>query len=106
MAPAAEVMREALSNVKVKDADIPLIANVLAEPITNANEIVNHLVEQVTGSVRWRESVNYMVDNGITDVIELGAGKVLSGIVKRSYKEINTVSVSTPVDIETLAKDL
>lgn len=106
MAPAADVMREALLNVKVKDAEIPLIANVLAEPITNANEIVKHLVEQVTGSVRWRESVSYMVDNGITDVVELGAGKVLSGIVKRSYKEINTVSVSTPADIEALAKDL
>ena len=79
-------MKEALSKVKAEDAQIPLIANVLATPITGAQEIIKHLVEQVTGSVRWRESVAYMVENGVTDVVELGAGKVLSGIVKRSYK--------------------
>ena len=106
MAPAAKVMQEALSAVEVHNAQIPLIANVLATPITDGREIIKHLVEQVTGSVRWRESVTYMVENGITDVVELGAGKVLSGIVKRSYKEINTVSVSTPADIEALAQDL
>lgn len=106
MAPAAKVMKEALANVEVHDAQIPLIANVLAEPITDGKKIIKHLVEQVTGSVRWRETVSYMVDNGVTDVIELGAGKVLSGIVKRSYKEINTVSVSVPADIEALAQDL
>ena len=60
----------------------------------------------MTGSVRWRESVTYMVDQGITDVVELGAGKVLSGIVKRSYKEINALSVGSPADIEALAQDL
>ncbi len=106
MAPAAKVMKEALGKTTAHDAKIPLIANVLATPITNSREIIKHLVEQVTGSVRWRESVSYMVENGVTDVIELGAGKVLSGIVKRSYKEINTVSVSTSADIEALAKDL
>jgi [acyl-carrier-protein] S-malonyltransferase len=88
MAPAAKVMQEALSAVEVHNAQIPLIANVLATPIADGREIIKHLVEQVTGSVRWRESVTYMVENGITDVVELGAGKVLSGIVKRSYKEI------------------
>lgn len=106
MAPAAKVMEEALASVEAHDAKIPLIANVLAQPITEGKEIVKHLVEQVTGSVRWRESVTFMVENGITDVVELGAGKVLSGIVKRSYKEINTVSVSTPAEIEALAQDL
>jgi len=106
MAPAAEVMKEALAKVDVHDANIPLIANVLATPIVAGKEIVQHLIEQVTGSVRWRESVTYMVENGVTDVIELGAGKVLSGIVKRSYKEINTISVGTPAEIETLAQDL
>ena len=106
MAPAALVMQEALGKVSAHDAEIPLIANVLASPITDKNEIIRHLVEQVTGSVRWRESVTYMVDNGVTDVIEIGAGKVLSGIVKRSYKEINTVSIGTPADIEALAQDL
>lgn len=106
MAPAAKVMKEALSKVKTKDAQIPLIANVLATPITDAQEIIKHLVKQVTGSVRWRESVAYMVENGVTDVVELGAGKVLSGIVKRSYKEVNALSVSTPADVEALARDL
>lgn len=106
MEPAAKVMAEALSQVDAQDAKIPLIANVLAAPITAKKEIIQHLVEQVTGSVRWRESVAFMAENGVTDVIELGAGKVLSGIVKRSYKEINAVSVSSPVEIEALAKDL
>ena len=106
MAPAAKVMKEALSAVKACDAQVPLIANVLAQPITKGEEIVKHLVEQVTGSVRWRESVTYMVDQGITDVVELGAGKVLSGIVKRSYKEINALSVGSPDDIGALAQDL
>ncbi len=106
MAPAAKVMKESLLAVKANDAQIPLIANVLATPITDSKEIIQHLIEQVTGSVRWRETVTYMVENGITDVVELGAGKVLSGIVKRSYKEINTLSVSAPADIEALAQDL
>lgn len=106
MAPAAEVMREALGKADVHDANIPLIANVLATPIVKGNEIVQHLIEQITGSVRWRESVTYMFENGVTDVIELGAGKVLSGIVKRSYKEINAVSVGTPAEVEALAQDL
>ena len=106
MAPAAKVMKEALTKVNVCNANIPLIANVLATPITTGKEIVQHLIEQVTGSVRWRESVTYMVENGVTDVVELGAGKVLSGIVKRSYKEINTVSAGTPAEVEALAQDL
>ena len=106
MKPAAQEMKQAFTLVEAKDALIPLIANVLATPITKGSEIVKHLIEQVTGSVRWRESVTYMVENNVTDIVELGAGKVLSGIVKRSYKEINTFSVSTPADIEALAKDL
>ncbi len=106
MQPAAEVMAQALSAVKANPAQIPLIANVLAQPITDEKEIVKHLIEQVTGSVRWRESVNFMADQGVTDVVELGAGKVLSGIVKRSHKEINTVSAGTVAEIEALAKDL
>ena len=106
MAPAAKVMKEALAAVDAHNAQIPLIANVLAKPITDCQEIIQHLVEQVTGSVRWRESVAYMAENGVTDVIELGAGKVLSGIVKRSYKEINALSVGTVAEIEALAQDL
>lgn len=106
MAPAALVMKEALGKVDVHNAEVPLIANVLAVPVSDGKEIIKHLIEQVTGSVRWRESVAFMAENGVTDVVELGAGKVLSGIVKRSYKEINAVSAGTPADIEALAKDL
>lgn len=106
MQPAAEVMAKALAEVEAHKAEIPLIANVLATAISDEKEIVKHLIEQVTGSVRWRESVNYMADQGVTDVVELGAGKVLSGIIKRSHKEINAVSVAPSPQIEALAKDL
>ena len=106
MQPAAEVMAAALGKVNAHDAEIPLIANVLASAISKKEEIIKHLIEQVTGSVRWRESVAYMKNNGITDVVELGAGKVLSGLVKRCDKEINAVSVGTPAEIEELAKNL
>lgn len=106
MQPAAEVMARALMQVEAHTAQIPLISNVLATAITDPKEIVKRLVEQVTGSVRWRESVIYMKEQGITDVVELGAGKVLSGIVKRSDKEINAISVGLPAEIEDLAKNL
>lgn len=106
MQPAAEAMARAFMQVESKDAKIPLIANVLAAPITNHKEIIKNLIEQVTGTVRWRETVMFMKEQGVTDVIELGAGKVLSGIVKRSDKEINAVSVGSVAEIEELAKNL
>ena len=106
MQPAAEVMARALMQVEAHDAQIPLIANVLAEAITDRKEIVKRLVEQVTGSVRWRESVIYMKEQGVTDVAELGAGKVLTNIIKRSDKEMNAFSVGSAAEIEELAKNL
>ena len=106
MQPAAEVMARALMQVEAHDAQVPLIANVLASAISDHKEIVKHLVEQVTGSVRWRESVIYMKEQGVTDVAELGAGKVLTNIIKRSDKEINAVSVGSVAEIEELAKNL
>ena len=106
MAPAAKVMEEALNAVSAHRAEIPLIANVLASAIEDEKEIIRHLVEQVTGSVRWRESVIFMKENHVTDAIELGAGKVLSNIVKRSDKDINSYAVGTPAEIEELAKNL
>ncbi|MBE6450342.1 MAG: ACP S-malonyltransferase [Alphaproteobacteria bacterium] len=106
MAPASEVMARAFMQVECNDSQIPLIANVLAEPITSNKEIIKNLVAQVTGTVRWRETVMFMQEQGITDMIELGAGKVLSGIAKRSAKEINSVSVGTIAEIEELAKNL
>lgn len=106
MQPAAEVMARALMQVEAHDAQIPLIANVLASAITDHKEIVKCLVEQVTGSVRWRESVIYMKEQGVTDVAELGAGKVLANIIKRSDKEMNAFSVGSAAEIEELAKNL
>ena len=106
MQPAAEVMARALMQVEARDAQIPLIANVLASAITDHKEIVKRLVEQVTGSVRWRESVMYMKEQGVTDVAELGAGKVRANIIKRSDKERNAFSVGSAAEIEELAKNL
>lgn len=106
MQPAAEIMARVLMEVDAHPAEIPLISNVLATPVTNEKEIIKRLVEQVTGSVRWRETMNYLNDQSVTDVYELGAGKVLSGLIRRSFKEIHTASVCTPADIEELAKNL
>lgn len=106
MQPAAETMARVLMEVEARPAEIPLISNVLAEPVNDEKEIIKRLVEQVTGTVRWRETMNYLNDRSVTDVYELGAGKVLSGLFKRSFKEIHAASVCTPADIEELAKNL
>lgn len=87
MQPAAETMARVLMEVEARPAEIPLISNVLAEPVSDEKEIIKRLVEQVTGTVRWRETMNYLNDRSVTDVYELGAGKVLSGLFKRSFKE-------------------
>lgn len=106
MRPAADAMARAFMEVEAHNAEIPLIANVLAEPITEHKEIIKHLIEQVTGTVRWRETMAYLQEQGVTDLVELGAGKVLSGIAKRSHKEMNAFSVGSAEEIEELAKNL
>lgn len=106
MSPAADAMARAFMEVEANDAEIPLVANVLAEPITDHKEIIKHLIEQVTGTVRWRETMAYLQEQDVTDLAELGAGKVLSGIAKRSHKEMNAFSVGSAEDIEELAKNL
>lgn len=106
MRPAAYAMARAFMEVEAHNAEIPLIANVLAEPITEHKEIIKHLIEQVTGTVRWRETMAYLQEQGVTDLVELGAGKVLSGIAKRSHKEMNAFSVGSAEEIEELAKNL
>ena len=106
MAPAADVMARAFMEVEAHDAQIPLIANVLAEPISEHKEIIKHLIEQVTGTVRWRETMNYLQEQNVTDLVELGAGRVLSGIAKRSNKEMNAVSVGSVAEIEELANNI
>lgn len=106
MAPAADVMARKFMEVEAHNAQIPLISNVLAEPITDHKEIIKRLIEQVTGTVRWRETMDFLHQEGITDFVELGAGKVLSGIAKRAYKDMNAISVCSATEIEDLAKNL
>ncbi len=100
MAPAADAMREALAGVKKANPVVPVIANVRAAPVTDAEEIAALLVEQVTGQVRWRETVEWFAANGVTTLYELGAGKVLTGLARRIDKTINGVSVNGPADID------
>ncbi|MCK8462587.1 ACP S-malonyltransferase [Aliiroseovarius sp. S1339] len=99
MQPAAEVMAEALALVDMKTPTVPLVANVRASAISDPNEIRSLLVEQVTGSVRWRESVAWMADKGVTEIWEIGAGKALSGMVRRIAKDVGTRAVGTPEDV-------
>ncbi|NIY72652.1 ACP S-malonyltransferase [Marivivens donghaensis] len=99
MKPAADVMAEALDDVDINEPVVPVIANVRAAPVSDPQLIRNLLVEQVTGSVRWRESVQWMADNGVTEAWEIGAGKALSGMIKRISKDITTRAVGTPEDV-------
>jgi [acyl-carrier-protein] S-malonyltransferase len=99
MQPAADVMAEALADVTINEPAAPVVSNVLAAPITSPDEIRRRLVEQVTGTVRWRESVAYMAGQGVTRFFEIGAGKVLSGLVKRIADGAVGVAVGGPNDI-------
>jgi [acyl-carrier-protein] S-malonyltransferase len=99
MQPAAEVMADALSKVSVKAPVVPVVSNVLAKPIQDPAEIVRALVAQVTGTVRWRESVAFMAQAGVTTFYEVGAGKVLSGLIKRIADGATGTAIGTPDDI-------
>jgi [acyl-carrier-protein] S-malonyltransferase len=100
MHPAADAMAEALAAVTVNKPAVPVVANVLAQPISDPAEIKRRLVEQVTGTVRWRECVAFMAAAGVTDFYEIGAGKVLAGLVKRTAPSVNASSLGTPSDID------
>ncbi len=100
MAPAADAMREALAGVAKSNPVVPVIANVRAAPVTDANEIAALLVEQVTGQVRWRETVEWFAANGVTTLYEIGSGKVLTGLARRIDKTVNGISVNTAADID------
>jgi len=104
MQPAADAMREALERVSLATPRVPLIANVLASEITEPGAIKQRLVEQVTGLVRWRESVQYMKTAGVEMLVECGTGKVLSGLVKRIDKEMTGTALNTPADVEAFLK--
>ncbi|MBY6157382.1 ACP S-malonyltransferase [Pseudooceanicola nitratireducens] len=106
MAPAADVMAEALEKVEMKAPAVPLVANVRAEAVTDAATIRALLVEQVTGSVRWRESVGYMAAQGVTEVWEIGAGKALAGMIRRIERSITCRAVGTPEDVTAAVESL
>jgi [acyl-carrier-protein] S-malonyltransferase len=99
MQPAADAMAQALAAVTVKAPAVPVVANVLAKPVSEPAEIVRALVAQVTGTVRWRESVAFMAGQGVTTFYEVGAGKVLSGLVKRIADGASGVTIGTPDDV-------
>ena len=99
MQPAADAMAEALSAIVVKPPLVPLVANVLARPISEPAGIVRCLVEQVTGTVRWRESVLFMAQAGVTSFHEIGAGRVLAGLIKRIAEGASVSSIGAPEDI-------
>lgn len=106
MAPAAERMREALASVAKSAPVIPVIANVTVSPLSDPNEIADKLVEQVTGRVRWRETIEWFGQNEVGTLYEIGSGKVLSGLARRINRELTPVSVNTPADIESAMKAL
>ena len=99
MQPAADAMAAALAGVTVKSPVVPVVANVLAKPIRDPADIVDALVAQVTGTVRWRDSIAFMADAGVTQFYEVGAGKVLSGLVRRVAEGASGVSIGTPDDV-------
>ncbi|HKO71803.1 MAG TPA: ACP S-malonyltransferase [Bradyrhizobium sp.] len=99
MQPAAEVMASALANVTIRQPASPLVANVVASSISDPDEIRRRLIEQVTGTVRWRESITYMASHGVTRFFEIGSGKVLSGLVKRIAEGAVGIAVGGPNDL-------
>lgn len=99
MQPAADAMRDALGKVQVSKPKVPVVANVTASAVSDPNEIVDLLVKQVTGTVRWRECVQYLAANGVTKIVEAGSGKVLTGLLKRIAKEVSGQPVGTPDDV-------
>jgi [acyl-carrier-protein] S-malonyltransferase len=99
MAPAAKAMADALSDVEIKDPAVPLVGNVTAEADSAADTIRARLVEQVTGRVRWRESMAWMAAHGVTEIWEIGAGKALSGMMRRIDRSVESRAVGTPEEV-------
>lgn len=100
MQPAAEAMREALADVRKHAPAVPVVANVTVSPLRDPEEIAERLVEQVTGRVRWRETIDWFAQNGVETLYEIGSGKVLSGLARRINRDLAAVPVNTPADIE------
>ncbi|MER2534726.1 MAG: ACP S-malonyltransferase [Rhizobiaceae bacterium] len=100
MTPAAEAMRAALAGVRKSAPVVPVIANVVVRPLSDPDEIAARLVEQVTGRVRWRETVEWFSANGVKTLYEVGAGKVLSGLARRIDREVSSTAINTPADVD------
>jgi [acyl-carrier-protein] S-malonyltransferase len=99
MQPAADIMADALAKVSLRAPAVPVVANVRAAPVNDPGEIIRALVEQVTGTVRWRESIQFMAGSGVSDFYEIGAGKVLTGLIKRLAESANANAIGNPEDI-------
>jgi len=106
MQPAADAMTAALADVEIKPPAIPLIANIVAGEVTDPEEIRKRLVEQVTGAVRWRESVQFMAGAGVSTLYEIGAGRVLTGLARRIERSLEAVAIGTPDEVEAAAQAL
>lgn len=106
MQPAADAMAEALADVEIKSPAVPLVANVRAAQVSDPDEIRALLVEQVTGAVRWRESVLAMAASGVTGIWEIGAGKALSGMIRRIDRAVETRAIGAPDDVKAAAETL
>lgn len=106
MAPAEAVMADAFSRIDANVAEIPIVANITVEPVQKPEDFIPCLVRQVTGRVRWRETILYFKEAGIKKVIEIGSGKVLTGLIKRIDPEMESVFLNTPHDLESFAKSL
>jgi [acyl-carrier-protein] S-malonyltransferase len=106
MQPAAEVMANALAGIDIRKPDMPLVPNVLAHPLQDPTEIRQRLIEQVTGRVRWRESIEWLGRNGVTRLVELGAGRVLTGLAKRIVPEVKTFAVGTADELKAFVSEL
>ena len=100
MQPAADEMKAALADTDIATPRVPVIANVTAEAVSDGNAIRDLLVQQVTGSVRWRESMIWAADNGVTELVEIGTGKVLTGMAKRIDKRLTATALNSPDDVE------
>jgi len=104
MAPAADVMAQALDGVEFKVPSLPIVTNITAAAEDEPDRLRGLLVEQVTGRVRWRESVEYLIGEGVEELVELGTGRVLTGLAKRISRELTATSIQTPDDIEAFLK--
>lgn len=106
MAPAADIMEAELARTRIEPPTVPVVANITAAAVTDPDAIRRYLVEQVTGTVRWRESVLYMKASGVDTLVELGAGKVLTGLTRRIDRDLNGIAINLPADVDAFAASL